>query len=242
MGDHLVGRLHRVLEVIYLIFNEGFHSGKKEIIVRKELCAEAMRLCKMLVDKKGIPQRDVKALFALMCFHSARLDSKVDDSHEIIDLRLQDRSKWYFPLIVVGNRMMNEAVADTDEFSSYHYEAAIASEHLRAPTFEQTNWSQILMWYERLQVVEPSPFNLLNMAVVTMQMDDLAATAELLDSIDVEQLGQRSYLYYGCKAELEKLTGNTQAAIAHYDQAIHLVVNNHERTYLEKKKKNLLDT
>ena len=235
-GADLRSRLDRVLEVIYLIFNEGFHSAKKEMLVRKDLCAEAMRLCTMLVDKKCIAQSDVKALFALMCFHSARLDSKVDDSHEIIDLRLQDRSKWYWPLIVLGNRMMNEAVAETDEFTTYHYEAAIASEHLRARTFEQTNWSQILMWYERLQSVEPSPFNLLNMAVVNMQMDDLKSSAEILDTVDPAELGQRAYLYYGCLAELEKLAGNTLSAIAHYDSALDLVVNDHERAYLEKKR------
>jgi len=108
------------------------------MIVRKELCGEAMRLCKTLVDHPIICDEESQALFALMCFHSARLDSKIDALNEIIDLRSQDRSTWYFPLIAAGNSMMMKAT-QTGRYSAYHYEAAIASEHLSAKKFEWDN-------------------------------------------------------------------------------------------------------
>lgn len=237
-GNELSDRLPRVLEVLYLIFNEGFHSGQKEMLVRKELCAEAMRLCKMLVDHKEVCSPNVQALFALMCFQAARLDSKVNELQEVIDLRQQDRSLWHFPLIVLGNQMMFMAV-NTEEMSVYHYEAAIASEHLKASTFEATDWDRILMWYERLQVVAPSPFNSLNMAVVHIQRNDLEAAKLVLDSVVPEDLEQRAYLYHGCMAEYHRNRKDKAEALAAIEQAIQLVTNEHERNYLLLKKEKI---
>lgn len=240
LGEQLQIRMIRVLEVIYLLFNEGFHSAKKEIVVRKELCGEALRLSKMLIDNPVTCSPDVQALFALMCFHSARLDSKISEANEILDLRAQDRSKWFFPLIVAGNDMMNLATAG-DHFSIYHYEAAIASEHLRAPTFAQTNWPRILYWYEQLEALAPSPFNLLNMAVVNIQQQDFSAAKQILSSLDAVALEQRKYLYYGCWAEYYKQTGHTQKALEQYDVAISLTRNEVEKQYLLKKRALLVD-
>ena len=133
-GADLPARIDRVIEVIYLIFNEGFHSNKKELVIRKDLCGEALRLTKMVLKKEVLRTPKLYALLVLICFHSARLDSKVDENNELISLSKQDRKKWYFPLIAVGSEAMNKAVENLDHYSSYHYEAAIAAEHLlRAP-------------------------------------------------------------------------------------------------------------
>jgi RNA polymerase sigma-70 factor (ECF subfamily) len=237
LGDQLNLRMVRVLEVIYLLFNEGFHSAKKEIVVRKELCGEALRLCKMLIDNPATSHPDAQALCALLCFHSSRLDSKINDANEIMDLRLQDRSKWYFPLIAAGNELMHRATAQQSSFSIYHYEAAIASEHLQARRFEETNWKQILYWYQQLETLAPSPFNLLNMAVVSIQQGDFPAAKKLLESIHQEALEQRGYLYFGCWAEYYKQTGNTSEATLHYDKSISLVTNEVEKQYLIKKRR-----
>lgn len=233
-GKELARRRIRVLEVLYLMFNEGFHSSKKEIIVRKELCGEAMRLCKVLVDHPMICDEECQALFALMCFHSARLDSKIDDLNEVIDLRLQDRSKWYFPLIVAGNHMMTKATR-TGRYSAYHYEAAIACEHLSAKKFENTNWKKILLWYQKLQEISPSPFNLLNMAVVNLQQNDPAVAKEIMSQVDPKELGQRAYLYYGCMAQYYKVMNSYDEALACYQEALSLVKNDSERRYMENK-------
>jgi len=233
-GPELTKRRIRVLEVLYLMFNEGFHSSKKEMIVRRELCGEAMRLCKILVDHPVICDEESQALFALMCFHSARLDSKINDLNEIIDLRLQDRSKWYFPLIVAGNGMMIEATR-SGKYSTYHYEAAIACEHLRAKRFEDTDWDKIIFWYEKLQLIAPSPFNLLNMAVVNLQRDRPEIAKEILSQVDPQKLGQRAYLFHGCMAQYYKAIEKYELALSSYSEALSSVKNDSERRYMELK-------
>jgi len=234
-GEQLSKRRIRVLEVLYLIFNEGFHSSKKEMIVRKELCGEAMRLCKMLVNHPKVCNPETQALFALMCFQASRLDSKIDALNEIIDLRLQDRTKWFFPLIVAGNSMMNLAT-EAGVYSPYHYEAAIACEHLKAKRFEDTDWDQILFWYEKLQIISPSPFNLLNMAVVNLQRDKAEEAIKIMEGLNPNELGQRAYLYHGCLAQYYKAVKDYDQALSAYDQALEIVRNASERRYLENKR------
>lgn len=234
-------RLSGVLRVIYLIFNEGFHSTKKEQLVDQELCGEALRLCKILLKKEQFRNGGSYALFALLCFHSARLEAKTGAGHEIIDLEHQDRSKWYFPLIALGNEAMNKAMQYPD-FSTYHYEAAIAAEHLKAKSFAQTNWPKILQLYEQLNELHPADSNLLNMAIVRLQQNQLESAKKLLDAIDADKLEQRVYLLYGCYSDYYLKTGNTQQAIMYIDQAIELTSNEQEKQYLKKKKTDLPPT
>lgn len=236
MGAALPERLSRVLEVIYLIFNEGFHSNKKEILIRKDLCGEAIRLCKMLLENQFTRQPAVYALFALMCFHSARLDSKINDQNEIIDLKKQDRSRWYQPLILLGHQAMEKAM-NTPNLTSYHYEAAIAAEHLKSPAFATTNWDNILQWYQQLNTLQSSPFIQLNIAIVEMQQADFQSAKRILDSINPDNLEQRAYLYYGTYAEFHKQKGDKNKALQHINTALKLVRNEAEKAYLEKKRK-----
>lgn len=236
LGKDLSRRIDRVLEVIYVIFNEGFHSNKKEMVTRKELCGEAMRLCKLILKKPELRLPKVNALFALMCFHSARLDSKVNDDNELITLSQQDRSKWYYPLIILGNESMNQAVQSTDKFSSYHYEAAIASEHLRAASFDTTNWKTIANWYEQLLKLQPSAFTQLNLAIVYLQLNQMKKAKSVLDSIDPRYLSQKTFYFFATKAEYYHLMNNQEEAIKHIDLAIHNVINDSERQYFEFKR------
>lgn len=234
-GKDLPERLDRVLEVLYLIFNEGFHSNKKEILIRKDLCGEALRLCQFLLKNTFTRQASTYALFALMCFHSARLDSKINNQNELVDLRNQDRKLWYQPLIVLGNNAMDKAV-ETGIYTTYHYEAAIASEHLKAKSFEATNWDKILQWYQQLQVIQPSSFNLLNIAIVQLQREDQEAALTVLKQINPAELEQRAYLYYGAYAEYFVLIGASEKALVQINKALELVQNQSERAYLIKKK------
>lgn len=234
-AKELPERLNRVLEILYLIFNEGFHSNKKEVLVRKELCGEAIRLCQMLLKNNYTRQPSSYALFALMCFQSARLDSKLNELEEIIDLKNQDRSKWHFPLIQLGHHAMQKAV-ETKNYSAYHFEAAIVAEHLNAPSFEQTNWTKILFWYQKLYELQANPILLLNMAIVKLQLNDFEGTQQLLDSIELKKLEQRTYLYYGAYAEYYSQKGEFAKAVANIDKALKLVHNDVEKQYLFKKK------
>jgi RNA polymerase sigma-70 factor (ECF subfamily) len=234
-GHDLPDRLQMVLKVIYLMFNEGFHSGGKDEIVREELCGEAMRLCRMLMENEYTKKDVVYALFALFCFNSARLKSKVGVENEIISLKEQDRSLWDFELFKLGNMAMHKAVGAA-EYSSYHYEAAIAFEHLKARSFSETNWHRIIRWYGCLQQEQPSPLNILNMAMAELERGETARCEELMNEIEVEALEQRAYLYYGLKAELYTRTNRVKKAKEQLSMAIHKVQNHAEKQFLKQKK------
>lgn len=234
-GKALPERLESVMEVLYLIFNEGFHSNKKEALVRKDLCGEALRLCQLLLKNKHTRSSACYALYALMCFHASRLEAKINTNNELLDLKHQDRSKWHFPLIEIGNLMMNKAV-ENSAFSCYHYEAAIACEHLKAKTFEDTNWSKILYWYQQLYSLQPMPSHILTMAVVSMQIRDFETSKNYLDQISAKDLTNREYLYYGTLSDYYHKTNQVEKAITFIDQAIDNVTNLLEKAYLEKKK------
>lgn len=235
-GKDLPLRLESVMEVLYLIFNEGFHSNKKEKLIRKDLCGEAIRLCQMLLKNKLTRTSEAYALCALMCFHSARLETKTNAENELLDLRHQDRSRWYFPLIEFGNAMMNKAMADQVEFSCYHYEAAIAIEHLRARTFEATNWNKILYWYQCLNTLQPMPTHTLTMAVVCIQNMDYNMAKGYLDQLKPEDFVQRTYLYYGAMSDYHYATDHLDRALEYINLALKTVTNEQERVYLSKKK------
>ncbi|WP_420572152.1 RNA polymerase sigma factor [Kordia sp.] len=238
-GKALPQRLESVMEVLYLIFNEGFHSNTQETLIRKELCGEAMRLCQMLLKNELTRTSAAYALFALMCFHSARLEAKINSANEILDLKHQDRSLWHFPLIQLGNTMMNKAVIDT-EYSCYHYEAAIAAEHLRASHFDETNWTKILYWYECLYEMQPTPIHTLTMAVVCLQNLDFNKAKQYLNQLKASDLEQRSYLYYGTLSDYYVATKNIPKAIENLNLALKTVTNSSEKEYLQKKRVDLV--
>ena len=233
-GKTLPERLESVMEVLYLIFNEGFHSNNPKVIIRKGLCGEAMRLCQLLLKRNYTRTTEVYALFALMCFHSARLDAKISLDNELLDLKQQDRTQWHFPLIELGNTMMHKAV-ETEHFSRYHYEAAIAAEHLRAKTFEDTNWDKILQWYKALYNLQPMPIHLLTMAVICMQNEDFKKANSYFESVKANDLEQRAYLYYAARADYYAETKNLKEALHFIDDAIKLVSNTQEKSFLKKK-------
>ncbi len=238
IGNDLHNRIESVLEVLYLIFNEGFHSNKKDQLIRKELCAEAMRLCKYLLKNNHTRISASYALFALMCFHSARIEAKVSTENQILDLKTQDRRLWHLPLIELGNIMMTKAVEDSN-MSCYHYEAAIISEHLKVTRFEDTNWDKILCWYQCLYKLQPMPSHLLTMAVVCLQQHDYEKANRYLEQIQPEHFEQRMYLYYAAKADYYIGIKQKKNALKHIDLAIENVTNTLEKEYLEKKKHQL---
>ena len=238
VGKELPDRLNSVLEVIYLIFNEGFHSNKQDMLVRKDLCIEAMRLCQLLLKNENTRHSNAYALMALMAFHAARLDTKTNAENELLDLKHQDRSQWHYPYMELGNTMMYKAVEE-EVFSPYHYEAAIAAEHLKAGSFEETDWDKILKWYHCLYQLNPMPTYLLTIAVVQMQKPDFMAAKNCLDQLNAEDFNQRAYLYHGAMADFYKGTDNMKKALQHINQALKTVKNELEKEYLEKKKNNI---
>ncbi len=235
MGNALPKRIESVLNVLYLIFNEGFHSNKQDILVRKELCGESIRLCKIILKNETIRTPSSYALFALMCFHAARMDSKIGLNNEVIDLKNQDRSLWYFPMIELGNSCMYKAM-QTEHLTNYHFEAAIVCEHLKAASFNDTNWSSILNWYRQYVALYPSPMLYLNMVMVYLQLERYTDAKQLLNDLNVDDFNQRQYLYHGVWSEYYAVTGDSVNAIEALDKALVGVINKIEKQYLLKKR------
>lgn len=235
----LQSRLHNVLEVVYLIFNEGFHSNHNKLLVRKELCGEALRLTKLILSQEQFRCGASYALFSLLCLNSSRLGAKVDENFNSIDLKNQDRSKWYLPLINLGVNALEKA-NEYPDFSTYHIEAAIVTEHIKAPTFEATNWKQILELYKQLEQHQENTIVSLSIAVVFIQLNEPQNAYLILQKLEPNALEQRSYLFYGVKAKYYQCVGNIDKAISYLNTAIESVPNFTEKTYLIKKRDALL--
>src|SRR5215510_7435743 len=171
-------RVHGVLHMLYLLFNEGYSSAQPDRVIRRELCDEALRLALLLrEDPAGaIPETD--ALIALICFHAARFDARVDGMGGLLLLEEQDRSLWDRYLIQRGlDHLTRSARGKT--VSRYHAEAGVAAEHCLAPSYTVTNWEEIVRLYEVLERIAPSPLNVLNRAIALAEWQgpDVGLTA-----------------------------------------------------------------
>jgi len=160
-GKELPERLDVILKSLYLLFNEGYNSSHPDKLIRDDLCQEAMRLTYLLTTHNITNLPRTNALLSLMCFQASRLQARLDDKGNIILLKYQDRDKWYKPLMEKGFIYL-DAATDIFEKSPYHLEAAIASLHASAPSFEQTDWKSIHRLYELLYQLQPDPIIALN--------------------------------------------------------------------------------
>jgi RNA polymerase sigma-70 factor (ECF subfamily) len=160
----LISRIDNVLKVLYLLFNEGYNSSHPDILVREDLCEEAMRLNYLLIQNKETNLPKARALMALMCLQAARFPSRVNEAGVKVLLQDQNRSKWNQPLTQRGLDFLRGAFSG-DQLTEYHVEAAIASVHSVASHFSETNWKELLKLYETLSEMKPSPMVELNKAI-----------------------------------------------------------------------------
>ena len=240
-GNTLQERIKRVLEVIYLIFNEGYYSAKKDTIIREDLCGEAVRLSNCLLKKKISQTPEAYALHALLCYQSARMNGRITDSGEIIRLREQDRSLWYYPLVLIGHEAMEKAM-QTHNLSHYHIEAAIAAEYVQSSTYDTTNWDRLLELNAYLYELDNSHYILLNMAVLHLEKSNYLQAKQLLSEINPDELAGRAYLYYAACAEYEFATDNRSNGIENIEKAIAMTQNKYEKAFLNRKKIKHLST
>jgi len=227
-------RLSAVQRALYLLFNEGYHSGSAERTVREELCDEAIRLTMLLLDAPLTAQPDTYALAALMFLHAARLPTRLDADGDLNPLLEQDRSRWDVTLIERGRTLLEQA-SSGDEATPYHLEAAIAAVHAGSPSIDSTNWNAIVQLYDRLLSLRPSPVVALNRAVAIAQRDGPDTGLLAIRAIpDADRL--RDYPFYPAAiGELELRRGNLESAARAFSAAVGLARNSLERRFLERR-------
>jgi RNA polymerase sigma-70 factor (ECF subfamily) len=226
-------RLCAVQRALYLLFNEGYH-GAGESPVRAELCEEALRLTLLLLPHSRAGTPTSRALAALMCLLAARLPGRVDAAGDLASLRDQDRTRWDRRLIAEGQRLLVEC-AEGGEVSEYHLEAAIAGVHAQAGRAEDTRWDLIVILYDRLLDLRPSPVVALGRAVAIAERD---GPERGLEEIHAMADGARlaSYPFYPAAiGELELRCGRRERAADHFRAAMGLARSSMERRFFEQR-------
>jgi len=227
-NDELWTRVDTVLKSLYLLFNEGYKSSNPDKLIREDLCVEAMRLCFLLTQHSLTALPRTKALLALMCFQASRLDARLDDKSNIILLKHQDRSKWNRSLMSKGFELMEEST-EPFEVSAYHLEAAIASQHAAARSFEQTNWKSIYHLYEMLFQLQPNPIVAMNKAIASSYaISKQNALKELQQINGLED----HHLYYVSIGEVYFDLENKTEAKKFFEKALELTSSGYEQQLL----------
>lgn len=227
-------RLEAVYQAIYLLFNEGYHGSRDEKTVRDDLCYEALRLALLLGEHPLGDRPKTRALTALLCFHAARLSGRVDDEGGLVELEMQDRSKWDRALISRGYQFLEHS-ASQEELSEFHVEAAIAALHSGAEAYEQTDWRRIEELYDLLYPLKPTPIVALNRAVAVGRARGAERGLQELENIPgAEKL--RSYPFYAAaQGEFHRLAGRFEEARGWFERALALARNPAEARFLEGK-------
>jgi RNA polymerase sigma-70 factor (ECF subfamily) len=233
--EALAGRLEAVMVVVYLVFNEGYAASFGARLVRHELCEQAIRLGRMLVEL--LPARaEAKGLLALMLLHDSRRETRLDASGDIVLLEEQDRSRWDHGQIEEGAELVEAALRERARPPGpYALQAAIAAVHAQAATADATDWVQIAALYGVLARVHPSPVVELNRAVAVAMSGEIERGLAVVDGIDRSGELAGYHLLPAAHAELLRRLGRHAEAAASYRRALELVGNEPERRHLEKR-------
>jgi RNA polymerase sigma-70 factor (ECF subfamily) len=219
-----------VLASIYLVFNEGYLATAEDTLVRRELCDEAIRLCRVLVSLMPA-ESEALGLLALMLLHHSRRDARLDANGDLVLLEDQDRSLWRRDELEEGLGLAERA----GEAAPYAIQAAIAAEHARAPRAEATDWHRIAALYDGLEAAAPSAVVTLNRAVAVAMADGPGRGLEILDELAARGELEDYRLLHSARADLLRRLGRDEDAAAAYTRALELATNPVERRFLERR-------
>jgi RNA polymerase sigma-70 factor, ECF subfamily len=234
--EELPERLEAVLQVIYLVFNEGYSASSGEWLTRPDLSSEAIRLGRLLMEL--LPDPGVVGLLALMLLHDSRRAARISPSGDLILLEDQDRALWNREQIAEGIALVERA-RSLPPFGPYVLQAAIAALYSAAPTLKSTDWSQIIDLYGMLAQVSPSPVVEINRAVSVAMRDGPAEGLALVDAILARGDLTDYHLAHSARAELCRQLGRTAEARISYQRALALAQQEPERRFLERRLLNL---
>jgi RNA polymerase sigma factor (sigma-70 family) len=224
-------RLDSVLHVLYLMFNEGYHSSHSDTVIREDLCEEAMRLTYLLARHKATGLPKVNALLALMCLQSSRFAARTSDPGEIILLEDQDRAQWSQPLIQQGLDFLEKA-SQGNLLSEYHVEASIASVHSLALRFEETHWDTLVHLYQTLHELKPGRMVSFNKAIAIGYAQSPEAGIQELQKITALN---DHYLYLTALGNFYLLKGDAPAAKAYLERALAKTFSRQEAELIKRK-------
>ncbi|MFI9414372.1 RNA polymerase sigma factor [Nocardia gamkensis] len=229
----LPARLRAVLAVVYLIFTEGHTASSGAQLVRTDLCAEAIRLGRLLAELMP-DEPEVTGLLALMLLSESRRSARTGPDGSLIPLAEQDRSRWDRDLVAEGHALVRQCLR-RNRPGPYQLQAAINAVHADAAIAAATDWTQILRLYDQLTALTPSPVVALNRAVAVAEVDGPATALELVDALALE----RYHLFHAIRASLLDRLGRTADAVAAYDAALDRTDNAAERNFLARRRAEL---
>jgi RNA polymerase sigma-70 factor (ECF subfamily) len=230
--DQLSERLHAVLRVIYLVFNEGYSASSGASLTRHDLSGEAIRLSRLLIDL--LPEPEALGLLALMLLQESRRAARTSPAGDLVLLEDQDRSLWNREQIAEGTSLVERALASR-RFGTYALQAAIAAVHAEAPSTDATDWAQIVALYDVLAPIDPSPVVELNRAVAVAMRDGPAAGLALVETLLAGGDLADYHLAHAVRADLCRRLGQRDEARASYRRALELAQQEPERRFLERR-------